>query len=222
MFPLYDIARTYKFPLVTYLIILFTTLVFLVEVSVPNPEVFIYKWALIPNKVDFSNYKTLYPFLTSIFLHGSFLHIFSNLWFLKIFGDNVEEDLGSFHYLLFYLFGGAFAAFTQYLLIPNSPVPFLGASGAIAAVLGYYFVRFPRHYVKTLIPFFPFFFTVNLPAYILLFYWFVTQFFNGTASLIYFANTQTSGGIAWWAHIGGFIFGYIYGSFKKKAQSTFN
>ncbi len=222
MFPLYDIAPTKKTPLINYLLIIFTSLVFLVELTVSNIDSFVYKWALVPSNINFSNLRTLYPFITSIFLHGSFFHIFSNLWFLRIFGDNVEDDLGHIQYFLFYIFGGIFAALTQYIIIPHSTIPFLGASGAISAVLGYYFVRFPSHYVKTVVPLFPLFFTVDLPAYILLFYWFITQFFNGTSSLIHFTNTQSSGGIAWWAHIGGFAFGYLYGLFNKKLKGSFN
>jgi len=141
---------------------------------------------------------------TSMFLHASWLHVIGNMWFLWIFGDNVEDYLGHFNYLLFYLLSGVAAALAQVLLTPNSLVPTIGASGAIAGVLGAYFVLYPRARVLTW--FFVFF--IHIPAWIVLGYWFVIQFLSGAATSLAYAG-NSSGGIAFWAHVGGFIAGIV-------------
>ena len=206
MFPLYDSHPPRITPLVTYGLIILTCIVFFMQVSVADPDAFIMRWALVPAYVDWNNLATLTPFITSIFLHGGLLHIASNMWFLHIYGDNVEGDLGHLGYLLFYLAGGAIAAYIQYLFMENSLIPSLGASGAIAAVMGYYVVRFPFHQIRSLILAGPFVTTGNIPAPLVLILWFVIQLFNGTASI---AETAQTGGVAWWAHIGGFGFGVV-------------
>ena len=143
------------------------------------------------------------PTLTSMFLHGSWMHVIGNMWFLWIFGDNVEDHLGHFKYLLFYLLSGLGAAFAQIVLNPHSRVPTVGASGAIAGVLGAYFVLYPR--AKVLI-WFPILFLFYLPAWVTLGYWFALQFVSGAATSI--ANySDTRGGVAFWAHVGGFVVG---------------
>jgi len=145
------------------------------------------------------------PTLTSMFLHGSWMHVIGNMWFLWIFGDNIEDYLGHFKYLLFYLLSGLGAAFAQLVLNPHSRVPTVGASGAIAGVLGAYFLLYPR--AKVLI-WFPILFLFYLPAWVTLGYWFAMQFVSGAATSI--ANySETSGGVAFWAHVGGFLAGII-------------
>jgi membrane associated rhomboid family serine protease len=148
----------------------------------------------------------LIPLFTHMFLHGGWLHIISNLWILYIFGDNVEDRMGSVRYLIFYLLSGVAAAFTQALIGPGSRIPALGASGAIAGVLGAYVVLFPRGRVTTLIPLFYVPWFVEISAVFFIGFWFVVQLFSGFISL---GNVQ-GGGVAWWAHIGGFVFGVLF------------
>lgn len=142
---------------------------------------------------------------TSMFLHGSWLHLLGNMWFLWIFGDNIEDHLGHFKYLLFYLLCGLGAAFAQVILNPHSIVPTVGASGAIAGVLGAYFLLYPR--AKVLI-WFPILFLFYLPAWVTLGYWFAMQFVSGAATSLA-SYSDTRGGVAFWAHVGGFVAGII-------------
>jgi membrane associated rhomboid family serine protease len=144
------------------------------------------------------------PFFTSMFLHGSWMHVIGNMWFLFIFGDNVEDYLGHFKYLVFYIFAGLIAMATQVMVSLHSTVPTLGASGAIAGVLGAYFVLYPRARVLTWF----FVFVVWVPAWIILGYWFALQFLSGTASIALYAR-QNVGGVAFWAHVGGFVAGAL-------------
>lgn len=156
MFPISDSIKAGRFPLFNWAIIALTVYVFYLQLTVPNPEEFINRFALIPATVDLSNYHTLLPFITSIFLHGGFLHIISNMMFLWVFGDNVENHFGWLYYLPIYLLSGIAAGVTQYFIDPTSPIPMLGASGAVAGMLGTYFVLFPHSSIKTLVPFFGF------------------------------------------------------------------
>jgi len=146
--------------------------------------------------------------VTSQFLHGGWLHILGNMLYLWIFGNNVEDRLGRFRFLLFYLVGGVVAGLTQVAIAPNSPVPTIGASGAIAATLGAYLVLFPRARITSLV-FLGFFYQlIDVPAVIVLVFWFVLQLIDGIASL---GMTDASGGVAFFAHIGGFVFGALVG-----------
>jgi membrane associated rhomboid family serine protease len=150
--------------------------------------------------------------ITSQFLHGSFLHIAGNMLYLWIFGNNIEERLGHFKYLIFYLTCGALAALAQWYFSPFSSIPSLGASGAIAGVMGAYIIRFPHAQILTLIPLGFFITTVRIPAIFFLGFWFVQQAISGVASLDTASNIgMESGGIAYWAHAGGFVFGFILG-----------
>jgi membrane associated rhomboid family serine protease len=144
------------------------------------------------------------PFFTSMFLHGSWMHVIGNMWFLYIFGDNVEDYLGHFKYLVFYLLTGLIAMSTQVLVSLHSSVPTVGASGAIAGVLGAYFVLYPKARVLTWF----FVFVLWVPAWIILGYWFALQFLSGTATLIA-VQGQNIGGVAFWAHVGGFVSGAL-------------
>lgn len=144
---------------------------------------------------------------TSMFLHGGLLHLAGNMLFLWIFGDNVEDALGHGRYLLFYLGSGVMAALLQGLFATTSLVPLIGASGAIAGVLGAYFVLYPHARVVTIVPLFLLFPLVEVPAFLFLLVWFLLQFWQGSASLLASGGSAASGGVAWWAHVGGFAAG---------------
>ena len=212
MFPLRDSVPSSRPPVVNVLLIAACVVVFLFELSLgPYLERFLRANAFVPFRVfHASAYSGGVPFalksmLLSMFLHGGWLHLIGNMWFLWIFGDNVEDVLGHVGYLVFYLASGAAATFTQALIDPSSRLPLVGASGAIAGVLGAYLVLFPWARVRTLV-FLGFFFTVaNLPAPLFLIVWFVVQFFSGTLAL---ASTGAGGGgVAFFAHVGGFFTG---------------
>lgn len=213
MFPLSDTKTSGRFPFWVLIIIIANAWIFFLEMTAPNPDLFVSQFALIPSQVDFSLLPTLLPLVTSQFLHGGFIHIISNMWFLWIFGDNVEEKMGFFFFPIFYLLAGIAGGLTQYIFIPDSSIPMLGASGAIAGVLGAYMVFFPHHKIKTLVPIFAFFTVMELPAFLVLFFWFFTQLFNGSASII--TATSSFGGIAFFAHVGGFITGWALASLFK-------
>lgn len=211
MIPLRDDAPRSTTPGVTWFLILLNVIVFLFEVSLPpgQREAFLFQFGVTP--VYFTHYATPpWPtLLTSMFLHGSWLHLIANMWVLYIFGDNVEDHFGHFRYLLFYLVCGIAAAALQIFLTADSRIPSVGASGAIAGVMGAYFLLYPTARVLTLVPFL-FVFFLWLPAWIVLGYWFVVQFLSGAATSI--AATQATrggGGIAFWAHVGGFAAGLI-------------
>lgn len=213
MLPISDTSSSGKFPFWVLLIIVLNSWVFFLELVAPSPDHFVASFALIPSLVDFARFETLVPFLTSQFLHGGFVHILSNMWFLWIFGDNVEDRLGYLTFPIFYLLAGAAGALLQYVFIPSSNIPMLGASGAIAGVLGAYLAFFPNHNIKTLVPIFGFFTILNLPASLMLFYWILTQAFSGAATIL--TATASLGGVAWFAHIGGFTFGYLVGKIRS-------
>lgn len=212
MFPVRDDVASNRYPLVTNALILISGIVLLYQYLAPDILLIYEQWALIPANVDFSDFYTLLPFISAIFLHGGLWHYFSNMWFLHIFGDNVEARLGSMSYLIFYLTGGVAAGLLQYVLAPHDSLPIVGASGAIAAVLGFYFIQFPHHKVQTLVPGILLFFTIKLPARLVLFLWFGLQLLNGISTF----GGDTS--IAWWAHVGGFVFGMLAGLFIRTGE----
>lgn len=209
MFPLRDSRTSQGFPFINLAIIFASIYVFFLEITSPNIESFIVAYALIPKNVNFLILESLKPFITSIFLHAGFLHILSNMWFLWIFGDNVEAAMGHVKYLFFYIFCAVCASFIQYVFISDSPLPMVGASGAIAGVLGAYLRYFPNNKVDTLVPVFGLPLIIAIPASFMLLYWFVTQAFNGVASVL--VATASTGGIAYIAHVGGFGTGYLTG-----------
>jgi rhomboid family protein len=213
MIPLRDDAPRSTTPFINYFLIVLNTIIFLFEWSLP-PRVltgFVYQFGFTPTHVNAWLTGQLHadavviPLFTSMFLHASWLHLIFNMWFLWIFGDNVEDRLGHFKYLVFYLLSGLGADFTHYLLNINSDIPSLGASGAIAGVLGAYFLLFPSARVFTWV-FGIFFFW--LPAWLWLGLWFVGQFLSGAATAITYSH-ETGGGVAVWAHVGGFIAGML-------------
>jgi len=214
MFPLRDSVPSSRTPVVNVLLIVACSAVFLFELSLgPHLERFMRVFGFVPARffqlltVPGGVSLGLKTVLYSMFLHGGWLHLIGNMWFLWIFGDNVEDVLGHVTYLLFYLGCGAFAAIGQAIVAPSSSVPMVGASGAIAGVLGAYLVWFPWSRVKTLL-FLGIFFTVTeLPAPIFLVLWFVVQFFAGTLALA--SAGPAAGGVAWFAHVGGFLAGAL-------------
>jgi membrane associated rhomboid family serine protease len=207
MFPIKDTIRSRSFPLVTWAIIISNILLFFFELSLSPSGLskLIRNYGLIANQISLSNPLTWFPFVSHMFLHGGWFHLLSNLWTLFIFGDNVEDRMGSFRFLIFYLFGGIGAGLMQ-VFLGAANVPSIGASGAIAAVLGAYFVFFPRAKVITLIPIFIIPWFIDIPALIFIGFWFVSQLFSGLLSL---AGSAANAGIAWWAHIGGFLIGLV-------------
>ncbi len=217
MIPLKDDAPRSTTPWVNYFLITVNLLVFLFEVMLaPGPrQVLTFEFGFVPARVSalmggshrMTAEAAFLPMLTSMFLHASWLHVLGNMWFLRIFGDNVEDHLGHFSYLLMYLLSGIAAALLHLFFNFGSQVPSVGASGAIAGVMGAYFVLYPRARVLTLVPFL-FVWLVWLPAWVMLGYWFVIEFLSGAASAVA-ATAQTTGGIAFWAHVGGFVAGII-------------
>lgn len=216
MIPLRDSVPTRKKPLIAYGLILLNILVFFLEFLAPDLDKFINQYALIGANISFSDLATLSPFLTSQFLHAGFAHLIANMWFLKIFGDNVEEAFGHIKFLLFYLFCGVLSGLSQYIFMTNSTIPMLGASGAVAGVLGAYYLFFPQHRVETLIPVFGFWRIVDLPASFMLLYWFIIQLFAGLGSLV--AAPAMVGGIAFFAHAGGFLAGFLISRLVKRMR----
>jgi len=226
MIPLKDVNPREKFPFITYTIIFLNVLVFLFEISLgKNLEVFLNAFGVVPIRfvANFLEYPfdifNFIPFFSSMFLHGGFLHLIGNMLSLWIFGDNVEDKMGHFFYLIFYFFSGIGASIAHIIFNLSSQIPTIGASGAIAGVMGAYFFFFPRARVLTLVPIFFFFQLIEIPAFIFLGLWFLLQFFSGALSF----GMSSSGGVAWWAHIGGFIFGFLVARlfFYKKKRRVF-
>jgi membrane associated rhomboid family serine protease len=214
MIPFRDNIPSRTFPVITIAIILTNVFVFFYELALGRGlERFIMQYSVVPAAVfswpqsDLPLTAVLLPFLTSMFLHGGWLHLIGNMWYLWIFGDNVEDRLGHFTYLIFYLLCGFGAGIAQTVLNYDSVIPSLGASGAIAGVLGAYVISYPTARVLTLLPIFIFWPIVEIPAVFVLGFWFIMQFFAGAASLT--ATATSAGGVAWWAHVGGFIVGMI-------------
>ncbi len=228
MIPLKDDAPRVGTPYVNYALIVLNTLAFLFEVSLNDNarQGLVFAFGVVPARFTvvlfnhgyvpwdlISGLGTRYvpaaaaivPIFTSMFLHGSWLHLIFNMWALWIFGDNVEDYLGSMRYLALYLLSGIAASLLHTLFNIGSTVPSVGASGAIAGVMGAYFILYPRARVLTLVPLF-FVFFMWLPAWIVLGYWFVAQFLSGAATSIA-AHGSNSSGIAFWAHVGGFLAG---------------
>lgn len=219
MIPLRDDIPSSKFPAATLSIIAINVFVFLYELRLGSHlEDLLTSFAVIPavyTNPEVGHFYTvsqkLFAFFSSMFLHGGWLHLLGNMWTLWIFGDNVEDRLGRTRYVMLYLAGGIAAALMHIFTNANSPVPTIGASGAIAAVMGAYFRFYPHARVETLVP--PFFFVV-LPAVLFLGGWFLLQFFNGAMSLG--ARGPGFSGVAWWAHVGGFAFGFVICLFARR------
>ncbi|HKY56384.1 MAG TPA: rhomboid family intramembrane serine protease [Anaerolineales bacterium] len=214
MIPLYDTIRSRQFPFINWLLILANAAVFWYELQLGEGALqnFIFTWGLIPEQLIAHPQDQWLTIFTSMFLHGGWFHLLSNMWVLYIFGDNIEDRVGSPRYLIFYLLGGIAAAFLQIYVMQGSSVPMIGASGAIAGVLGAYLVSFPGSRIASLVPILFIFTIVEIPAIIFLIFWFVSQLYSGLFTM----QGGAASGIAWWAHIGGFIFGLIMVTFFRR------
>lgn len=203
MIPLRSSEPHYTRPSVTLAIIAVNVAVFLFELSMPNYSLnrFIMHYGLVPDQLHYSS------ILTSMFIHGGFLHIAGNMWFLWIFGRGVEDLVGHAKFAVLYFACGFAAAILHILVNANSTVPTVGASGAIAGVMGAYLIKFPRAHIVTLVFIFIFITTVDIPAAFLLLYWFAIQFFSGIGSVGY--SQVSRGDVAWFAHVGGFVAGML-------------
>lgn len=204
MLPLRDTVPSRRMPLVNWALIALNVLVFLYEVSLPDLALtrLMFHWGVVPTRLT-RHLATAWPTLfTSMFLHGGWAHILGNMWVLFIFGDNVEDRMGHGRYLIFYLLSGLAAAFLQVFFSLGSNVPMIGASGAIAGVMGAYMILFPWGRVVTLVPLGFFLTTIELPSVLFLGGWFFLQVFSGL-------DMSLNGGVAWWAHVGGFLFGML-------------
>jgi membrane associated rhomboid family serine protease len=214
MIPVRDANKSHSFPIVTVILIGLNALVWLFEASLgPNGlEMFVKAYGFVPaHFLNFSDYpggflgNALIPIFASLFMHGSWMHVIGNMWFLWIFGDNVEDRLGHGTYLLFYLLCGVAASMAHLAFNPESVVPTVGASGAVSGVLGAYIIKFPRARILTVIPSRRQARYARVPAYLFIGLWIAFQFVRGVASLgVYDEN---AGGVAYWAHIGGFFIG---------------
>jgi membrane associated rhomboid family serine protease len=214
MLPIRDDQPRYSTPFVNYFLIGLNLVIFLFEAAL-DPQslnLLIHQFGVVPYHLAvflggshrYPLPAIVLPFFTSMFLHGSWMHVIGNMWFLYIFGDNVEDYLGHFKYLVFYILTGLIAMSTQVAIDLHSTVPTVGASGAIAGVLGAYFVLYPRARVLTWF----FVFVLWVPAWVILGYWFVLNFLSGTATTLA-VQGQSMGGVAFWAHVGGFISGAL-------------
>lgn len=214
MIPLRDSNPSRTAPVVTIGLIIVNAAIWLYQVSLGSyVDHFVFNFGLIPLRFVMS-YRldggildnAAVPLISSIFMHGGWLHVIGNMWFLWIFGDNVEDRLGHFKFLLFYLLCGIVASLAHVLFHPGSRIPVVGASGAISGVLGAYLVSFPRARVHTLLIIFVLIRYIEIPAYVFLIVWFVFQFVSGASQL---AATADTGGVAYWAHMGGFVIGVL-------------
>jgi len=227
MIPIRDTIRSRSTPFVTVALIAVNAFVFFKELSYgPQLDRLIEAFGFIPAR--FVSWEQLggaaldplrfIPLFTSMFLHGGWAHIAGNMLYLWVFGDNVEDTFGHLRFLVFYLLCGAIAALTLAYFSPDSTVPTVGASGAIAGVLGAYFVMFPRSRVLTLVPLFFIPWFVEIPALVYLGFWFLLQLLNGSLELT--ARAGMASGVAWWAHTGGFVAGILLSiPFRRHSRS---
>ena len=214
MIPLKDENPTQKKCYTRFIILAICIIVFFSQISSSQSNLVTYFYGFKPASFfnDFDK-PTFYPtltLLTSIFMHGGWMHLIGNMMYLIIFADNVEDVFGTRKFILFYILAGIFASFSQAIMDLSSDIPMIGASGAIAGVLGAYLFYFPRAKILVLVPFF-IFFTIRVPASILLIFWFIFQFLN-------LSNVESS--VAWMAHIGGFVFGYIFSVINGKKPTS--
>ncbi len=210
MIPLKDENPTEKKCYTRYIILFICVIVFFFQISSSQSNLITYYFGFKPaslfNSFENPSFPPLLTLITSIFMHGGWMHLIGNMMYLVIFADNIEDVFGTKKFIVFYFLAGVFASLSQALLNLSSEIPMIGASGAIAGVLGAYLYYFPRAKILVLVPFF-IFFTIRVPASILLIFWFIFQFLN-------LSNIESS--VAWMAHIGGFIFGYIFSVINGK------
>ncbi len=208
MIPLYDTLRSRRFPIVNWLLIALNFIVFFYEISLSSSALnkLTLVWGLVPRQLMLHPQAAWVTIFTAMFLHGGWLHILGNMWFLFIFGDNIEDRMGHARYLVFYMLSGLAAGLLESYVLPTSNVPMIGASGAIAGVLGAYLILFPQARIASIVPIFFIFTIIEIPAVLFLLIWFVLQLFSGWTAL---EGTAAASGVAWWAHVGGFVFGAL-------------
>lgn len=222
MIPIRDNIRSKTYPVVNSLLIAANVLLYLVEMGQgPWLDRFIFLYGLVPARYSvpevsahFTFAEQALPFVSFMFLHGGFWHLLGNMWFLYIFGDNVEDSLGPFRYLVFYLLCGLSSGLSHLFINFHSQIPTIGASGAIAGVMGAYFLLFPASRILTVIPIFFIPYFIEIPAFFFLGVWFLIQFISAAGTPAH------GGGIAWWAHIGGFVFGMILLKLLQRVPTT--
>ncbi|MCS7175956.1 rhomboid family intramembrane serine protease [Pseudothermotoga sp.] len=229
MIPLYDTIPSRRKPYVVYTLIGLNVSVFIYQLFLSRIELieFLYNFGLVPARFTSNRWSVIWQvrtglnlysnkwstLLTHMFIHGGWSHLIGNMWFLGLFGDNIEDELGHMRFLIFYLSSGVIASLTHFSLNLSSQVPMVGASGAISAVMGAYFVLFPYSRIVSLVPFYFFMpFLVAIPAFTYLFFWFLFQVLSGLF------DSPTGSGVAYWAHIGGFVVGMIYGYIRRKRR----
>jgi len=222
MIPLRDTVPSRRVPLMNWTIIAANVLVFFYELGLNQGQLgaFARLFGAVPSRIlENPSPGQLFTLFSSMFLHGGWLHLISNMWALFIFGDNVEDRMGSWRYLLFYLLSGLAAAGLHIALSPDSAIPIVGASGAISGVMAAYVVLHPKARVVTLVPlgFIPWF--VQIPALLYVGFWFVSQLFNGLLTLANTGPMEMYGGVAWWAHVGGFVMGLLLVKFFEDRRS---
>ncbi|MFN4131521.1 MAG: rhomboid family intramembrane serine protease [Caldimicrobium sp.] len=229
MIPLQDLNPRRNPPIVTWALIFINILVFLYQLTLSKEELqnFFQSWGFTPGLffdsylttlVGYPPYMPYFTLITHIFLHGGWLHLIGNMWTLWIFGDNVEDRLGPIPFLLFYLASGILASLLHALIFPDSVIPLVGASGAISGVMGAYFRMYPLARILVLVPIFIFPIFIEVPAFLYLGLWFLLQFYSGLFSL---ALPGSVGGIAWFAHLGGFIGGFLLYRFFCRRKCRF-
>ena len=214
MIPLYDTVRTPNFPVVNWMLVGLNAFAFLREIGMEPVELqsFLFANGLIPAQLIANPEGEWTTIFSSMFLHGGWFHIISNMWVLLIFGDNVEAGMGKIRYLIFYLLSGVAAGLLQTYILPTSMVPMIGASGAVAGILGAYLILVPHSRIASLVPILFIFTIVEIPAVLFLIFWFVSQLYSGLGTI----QGGSESGVAWWAHIGGFGFGVLMVSFFRR------
>ncbi|MFZ0635232.1 MAG: rhomboid family intramembrane serine protease [Candidatus Acidiferrales bacterium] len=227
MIPLKNLNPRRSFPVVTVSIIIVNALVFFFQLSLSPRALnhFIMMYGAVPRTLQLalagqnglSAIDAVIPLFTSMFIHGGWLHIIGNMWFLWIFGGDVEDRLGHVLYLLFYFACGLGSGLAQAAFTWGSKLPAIGASGAISGVLGAYILYYPASRILTLVPLFIIWFTARIPAWVFIGLWFFVQFFSGVSSL----SSATSGGVAWWAHVGGFLLGMLLAYPKRPRHPNY-
>jgi membrane associated rhomboid family serine protease len=205
MIPIRSTERTYSKPTAVVSLIVINILIFLYEITMDpyTQTVFIERWGIVPDTIS----QHLYTLVTSMFLHGGWLHVLGNMLYLWVFGRAIEDLIGSVGFLALYFCGGLAAGVLQVVTSPYSSLPTIGASGAIAGIMGAYMIKFSRSRIVTLVFIVIFFTTVEIPAWVMLIWWFVIQLFNGFGSLA--SENYSGGGTAWFAHVGGFLAGML-------------
>ncbi len=227
MIPLKDETPRRSIPFATLLLIAANVAVFFYQISLPvrAEGLLVQTYGLVPARMQYalagihgvSYARAFGPLFTCMFLHGGWLHIIGNMWFLWIFGANVEDRFGSLTYLAIYLVCGIGSGIAQAMFSWGSPIPSIGASGAISGILGAYLLFFPNSRILTLIPLFIIWFTVRIPAFVFILLWFAVQFLSGLGSL---GSAGYEGGVAWWAHVGGFTLGVLIALQAKASART--